>query len=199
MNEVQIGRFSGILHKLLDMKESSPAPTLAPEIIPTLQLEGNRPEWGFLAGERLAAGFDQSVGGAGEISHVILDNPATSNALITVERIVAVTFDGAGDNYLIGIQVGTAPTFSASGAGVLRDSRWGAAQSIGLIATRENAAPMTNDVVSFEAPIQTTLVFDFPFVLAPASRVYVRNGAVARTTTAAFFWRERVLEASETR
>ena len=52
-NEIQVGRFNAVLHKLLDMKEGAPAPQLSGDVIPTLVLENDRPEWIFLGAERL--------------------------------------------------------------------------------------------------------------------------------------------------
>jgi len=62
VNEIQVGRFNGILHKLLAMKEGAPAPTLAPEILAAIVLEADRPEYAFLGGTQLGIGGFISIG-----------------------------------------------------------------------------------------------------------------------------------------
>lgn len=87
-NEILVGRFSGILHKLLSMKEGAPSPQLSPEIMPVIALEVDRPEYDFLAGVRRgssAASYQSSA--AGKFGQFSIRNPSGSGLLAVISNI----------------------------------------------------------------------------------------------------------------
>lgn len=88
MNEIQIGRFSAILQKVLGIADRNPSGVIAPEIVPTLALETDRPEWAYLGGTRLCSGGAPfAAGGATQYGNVYLTNPVGSNCLAILEHV----------------------------------------------------------------------------------------------------------------
>lgn len=87
-NEIDEGGLNAILTTRLGMPGGSPAPSLAPEIMPQLVLENDRPEWGWAKGEMRCSGyFDVAAGGAGVFGYVQFYNPPTSNSIVTIDYI----------------------------------------------------------------------------------------------------------------
>lgn len=50
-NEILSGRYNRLLQKMLSMKGAAPAPQLGGDISAGIELESDRPEWGFLSGD----------------------------------------------------------------------------------------------------------------------------------------------------
>lgn len=88
MNEIQTGRFGRILQGILAIRDKNPSGVIAPEIVPALVLENDRPEWAYLGNERLcASAFPFAAGGVGFYGEVYLTNPTGSNCLAVLEEI----------------------------------------------------------------------------------------------------------------
>lgn len=87
-NEILTGELGEILADRLAMQGGQPAPTLAPEIIPTLPLEVDRPEWVYLGGGRLWGSAVLQVGAAGEQTIGAIENPAGSGIIAVFEQIM---------------------------------------------------------------------------------------------------------------
>ena len=119
-NEIQGGRLNSILHKLLNMAEGSPSPTLATDVFPMLALEVDRPEWHFLGGERLGWARWYLGGTAAQYSHVGLRNPAGSGVLLVVDRIVVSV--AAGNPVQLGLR--TVAAVDVVSSGLSRDTRF---------------------------------------------------------------------------
>lgn len=201
INEIQVGRYNGLLHKLLDMKEGAPAPSLAPEIVPALILESDRPEWAFLKGERLCMGRAQDVATAGQYSSVGLQHVGTRGLLVVLEDIYIIN-GGAGvaGYYLRGDEGLT--TADSTGGAYARDSGHGWVAFVG--AARPSL--YTNAVAPGEAQLfyhtvapNSVLHLQIPFVLRNASAIWVTSDSVNVGVHCNFLWRERILEASELR
>lgn len=194
--EIQVGRFSGLLHKLLSMREGSPAPYLAPDLIATLVLEADRPEWAWLAGTRLGIGRVFEAANAGGPSSVTVDNPTGSGVLVTVEGIIN---NDAANEYLLNFT--TPAALGAFGSGNQRDTRAGAfptimATTVDFTSGWAVAVPGTN--------LSTVLLLQgvaltWPFVLIPGTALVVGGSAANRAIDIAFKWQERVFEPSEAR
>jgi hypothetical protein len=199
LNEIQIGRFNGILHKLLDMKEGAPAPTLATDIFPMLGLEMDRPEWKFLAGENLAAGSRTDAAVAGQTSHVGLQNPAGSGVLVIVEKLILI--GASGNEMRVCMQQGTQA--DATGYGVKLDTRgWPSATAWTPVATLfdyTNATAIGTIATVQRIGPELQRIAEYPMILKPGTRCVVRQSAVNLACQVSFVWRERVLSPSETR
>lgn len=200
LNEIQVGRYNGILHKLLDMKEGSPSPTLASDLFPTICLEGERPEWAFLAGDRLGLAGTSIAGTAGQYVSIVLWNPTGSNILTVTELI---EYWGAAGF------VGDIRYYDADPPGYValnrypRDSRTGWATAIGTTATRvswASSAGVDGNLVA-RLPMAVALekyTITQPFILKPG-RALILVGGLAQQFGVNFYWRERALSPSETR
>ena len=201
INEIQVGRLNGLLHKLLDMKEGAPSPTLASDVFPNIVLESDRPEWKFLAGERLGAGYRYDAAVAGQYSHAGLYNPAGSNVLVIVEQMQLIPTVNGSAYIRLEANYGRR---DAVGYCTIRDPRgWG-----GPTAPQTTAQPFdyTNAVASVGYPLglwyiaaNTLFTYNQPIVLPPGYEVYGVMSAVNQGITAMFSFRERKMERSETR
>ncbi len=82
------GQLTQLLQRRLNMNGPSPAPSLMPEIGPTLCLENDRFEYGALKGENnYARGFGIGASGAGNHGLVVAENPLNSGALFTIQQL----------------------------------------------------------------------------------------------------------------
>ena len=193
-NEIQVARYSGLLHKLLDMKEGAPSPTLATDIFPMLALESDRPEWAFLAGERLCFMQWHDAAVVAEYSSLGLRNPVASGVLVVVESMNVMIATGG---YALGMRGNS--TVDAANPGRTRDSRTAAQATAAQMVERTQgtvpAYPMwTGAVIS-----NTNGFSEFPVILTPGWELMIWNATVNSNITVAFTWRERALGSSETR
>lgn len=86
-NDIGADRFQARLTKELRIKGSMPAPVLAPEIVPVLVVEGERPENLILQRERRYACGLTLGAVAAEFYYFQLNNPAGRNGVVIVEEI----------------------------------------------------------------------------------------------------------------
>lgn len=206
MNDVQVGRYAQALHKLLEMSEGAPTPTLAPELFAMLGLEVDRPEWEFLKGGKLCTGYGVEAGAAGVLSIVAMVNPSGSNTLAVIDRIEATS----PDTYLK-FCLAFHTTFSAfdsdgvsrpidtrDGIGGLGYARYPTCQIL-----TDQRATISQTVVriypkaSDRANTYNTFVWDHPIVLIGGCGIGIEPGSVNVQTSATFWWRERVIEKME--
>lgn len=199
MNEIQAARYSSALHKLLGIGEGAPVPTLAPELIATLALEVDRPEWKYLAGERLCAGGGADAAVAGENSHVAMVNPLQSQAIIVIERVIMVP-SGATSLY-------TGQAVRPSGAGTAQlgsgflDQRWplGSGVTTGQVWTKTQAGVAVVTTMDRRPAVagNAERIIDYPIVLPPGGCHMVAAVTVNTTLTVNYIWRERNIEPTE--
>lgn len=203
VNEVQSGRYNAILHKLLDMKEGAPAPTLAPEILSAIVLEQDRPEWKFLGGERMVTGFASQAAVVGEYQGNGCRNPAASGILLVIEAIIPVNNPTIQVNLVTSDAVATDVTTISSP--FARDSRLGFTGNGG--AGRLLTASSTNATLNRSGPVgrfigstgTPVVPWVWPFVLSPGFELFVVNINQNTASSATWVWRERPLESSEQR
>lgn len=202
-NEIQVGRYNAILHKLLDMKEGAPAPSLAPDVFATLVLEADRPEWKFLAGERLACGSRAvAAGGAGTYANIVLWNRTGSGVLVVVDALL--NRNSAARDMSISV-TSTDPAsvggYSSTSFRGLRDTRFGVtanAQPAALIYSVATASPLgANVLMNFY--LNAGNRFDLPIVLAPGTGLSIADKTANEAMTTGIIWRERIESLSETR
>lgn len=201
-NEIQIGRLNSILHKLLDMKEGAPSPSLAPDVFAMIGLEMDRPEWKFLAGERLCSGSKQvAAGGAGTYGNIVLRNPPNSNTLLVVESLQ--NCESAARALIIAVSsTDITGTYSSANAyRGLRDTRFGVtanAKPSGQLWSLATAAGTSTNILRQWRPVQHELL-PFPMILAPGDNLSVFDSVANQSDWVAFMWRERVMSTSERR
>jgi hypothetical protein len=205
VNEIQIGRWGNILHKLLAMKEGNPAPILAPEVIPTVVLEAERPEWNFLANVVNAWGFVDQAAAVGQVAQCGILNPVGSNVLAVLESVSVSKVDANQFRlYVLFQDNAVTPT-----RGSYRDFRFGRrggastdlqGGSTTLFNTSSVAIPTNSRQVALfwhDSVVNVDIPLDV--VLPPNSILFVANVSSNEFLAASFRWRERALEPSETR
>lgn len=202
-NEIQVGRFNGVLHKLLAMREGAPSPTLATDIFPTICLEHDRPEWLYLAGASRHQGYTSITGVAAQYSSICLYNPAGSAALIVVEgvHIYPSAAVAVREYPMVGYAAALAG-WTAVGTRGATDLRLGYGQGVGRIyRVTEVALPLQNAFSQIMGPAVSNqnLVLEHPWVLGPDTGYRITCPTVNTTLTVSFRWRQRPLEPSETR
>lgn len=197
-NEIQVGRFNAVLHKLFDMKEGAPSPQVASEIMPVITLESDRPEWAFLANERLCYGGSAQNAVAGELSHIQLLN-RSSDALVVVKEI-RVQSPGGATFLTIGNVDAVFPGASVQLSSGFTDSRLSrtANRTAAQIWRQTNAASLLdNALYNFYSDGYHRLTF--PIVLTANRGIGVRTTSVNEILGVQFVWTERFIEDSETR
>lgn len=197
-NEIQVGRYNGILHKLMGMKEGAPSPQLSGDIVPGIILEADRPEWKFLAGEHLCMGGLALAGTAAEKGAVELWNPPGSGTLIVIEKI-QMTCGTNPSEFWAGHQ-GVALASQAGGAYL--DSRLNRGSQVTVGQTRfdtDGAVLLTTVIYRMHTLARTPLVIDTPVILTPGNGWAVVCTTDNEPIDVAFSWQERTLEPSELR
>lgn len=214
VNEIQIGRWSGILHKLLSMKEGAPSPVLAPEITPGIILENDRPEWRFLGGDNAAIFYQELGGVAGQSQFAQVVNPITSGVIAIVEQIFAghvVAVATQGTYRIYGFQ--TAPIALANQLNVsVQDFRYALGAptlsvTVPLLGTYVSSAALPASWAGVSqvivAPIMAGNLFTpglfSPIILPPGTAIGIQNTLANSAFTFAFWVRFRQLEQAETR
>lgn len=202
-NELQIGGPNAVLHKLLNMKEGAPAPVLNPELVASLVLQDDRPEWGFLSGEHICFGSANQVAVAGELAGVLLANPVNSGVLVVMTRL----FHRSTGGLIVFGETITAAIPGTNSAVNNADTRAGTAVVGGRHAGIAGQVRNVSSAVSLiTAPGYYTVApneyRDDPnirVVLAPGSYFLLENNAANNPLRVLFNWYERALERSETR
>lgn len=177
------------------------APSLAPEIMPVVVLENDRPEYRVLEGGGIfARGVSVPAGGAGNRSGVLV-YPTSPDTLVVIERIDWLV--GSGQLRLNIMNFGPPPAtlpFGTVVRGTTRDTRQG---TVGSPRT-SNAAVWTDNTAAAISPSSNLWIgaasgsMNAAIVLAPYTALYAFPDAdnVAITYFSAF-WRERKLNPSE--
>jgi len=200
-NEIQAGRFSALLQKLCSIKGAAPAPQLAGEIIPTLPLEVDRPEWKYLAGERLCWGTATQAAVAGENAHVGLFNLPQSG-LLAVTELINIRPAAAASVYMGHLDTLFSGGGTAQAAHGFRDSRLprGPQTSTAVLYTKSNAGSLltTNLFRVYQLSTnQAGIQLGFPIVLGPGSGFVVVCATVNTELRVSMAWRERKIEQDE--
>lgn len=192
-----------ILAKRLTTPGAAVAPGVAPELFPNLVLENDRPEWKYLAGEKLAsmAGFAIAAVAA-SISTIRLRNPLGSNVLAIFEEIEVqpasatdVVISRITESGALGTEGGTASrdTRFADDALVTGHCRiqvtGGAIMVPGL-----NAVPLRR---WFSVASGERVISRLPYVLSPGNAIDITTVTENITLLASAAWRERAAQPGE--
>jgi len=223
-NEIQRGGLNRILYRTLTIKgDVPPAPLIGAEIVPTMPLEVDRPEWGFLAGERRCWAEASLFNVAGQVCKVVLENPAGSGIFLVIERLTLYTGNSPSNGPLSAIVhygdpdtpadgIGGMMAMNATGnqPGLARDFRWGQKNvvinyNLALSAARMLTGTSGIGMGGFFAGDVCTPIFvqsgfipeRIPeFILPPGWKIGV-EGSVNTALCALFAWRERNMEPQE--
>lgn len=207
VNEIQAGRYNANLTKLLSMKEGSPAPTLAPEILAAFVLESDRVEWGFLKAEHICLGATIQPAGVTTLAFSSIINPVGSGALVVIEQIW-VSSNVSMDVFLaiqkLGQPTGTdglnknhrdtrssTATGSNAAAGVVAVIIDGGNIPANALIVFANATIRVDPTSGHTAPCE--------IVLSPGFRIVLEAKTINAALCVTYFWRERTLESSELR
>jgi len=200
-NEIQVGRLNGLLHKLLAMKEGSPSPTLAPEIVPAIILENDRPEFHFAAGTTIAMAGGDAGAVVGQVPQILITNPASSGVLTILEHVLLIKTAATVFAQLLPTSVG-----SGGQARNVRDSRRppvvvaGSHAGIATRVTGTNAAVSLITAAGYVMRAEVdTFQTDLEIVLGPGTEILFEGSVGGIGLTMAFRWRERAIEPSEQR
>lgn len=198
MNELQQNRYDQIIRRVGGIvgPGSKVAEALS-ELFPVIDLERVPGELLILGGTKLCWGSINLSGGAGASARTQLFNPIDSGILITVSRVL-ISVD-TGQTIRIGITNAALTTGVATQ--LFRDIRGGPTQRpTGEIRSQASVAesPAT---VTFR--LQADVTFDLRdensvAVLTPGFGMEVGANDQATQISAAYFWRERPSERSET-
>lgn len=159
-------------------------------------LENDRPEWGYIKGEVLAAGRSGVGAVAGQFGYVALTNPLNSGVLATVESL----------NWQFGASHGFVKlrALTAAGAPVtsgVRDSRWmpngGVARPSCLVSAGTSGAAAPEPQLDYLFPTNYG-ERNTAYTLRPGTSLWVEL-EVANITlpTVTYVWRERAAASGE--
>jgi len=207
-NEIQIGRLNSVLHKLLDMKEGAPAPSLSSDITAMLALEVDRPEWKFLGGEKLCVAPFLPTAVANNMGQGSLFNPVGSNVLCIIEDWVLTV--QSTNTFTAEVRVDTSEIGGTLRSGQLMDGRWGTPNTVfPTCRVRDNATGVLVGGFLLAnwrgsgslATVSATRPPALPFILLPglAYTVGYVQGVANANVFGYFRWRERAFEPSELR
>lgn len=200
-NEILTGTLSNVLAKRLGMQTGTPAPSLAPEIMPTLSLEVDRPEWHYLAGSTLASGFGNVPATVGNLSTVRLNNPANSNVIIVVEQLQSLCTASA--EIRLYPARSSPPTLLAQQASspsdtrILQKSTAPTRNTVGLLSQDAIAAASPGGFVAGRLFAAISNPLRVSFILAPGSALDIQCATANTALQCAVWWRERAAVSGE--
>jgi hypothetical protein len=201
-NEILVGRYNAVLHKLLTMKDGAPAPTLATDIAAGITLEEDRPDWFFLGGEMLCSAPVLLAASPGNFGTAGLQ-AATTGVMAVVTGIIINNENAAAASF--NIKQGGTP------AGALfrswpRDTRFlipNTTRSNLQVGSATAAAAAGNLYQRVTLPAGGSIYIPTEYILVPgasgAQQLAVETGIANSIVSCTFIWRERVQEPSETR
>jgi len=201
MNEIQSDRWDRWLRKLFDIRSGAVAPTLAPELVPTIAVEPeDRPENEYIREHRLYFSYATCGAIEGSYSFVFLVNDS-DDRLVICERIIASS------SFVVSVMDRCGLAYwelsPAAQTPVARDSRYYLAyrNSAGALHIAVDTAIhlpegwlIPNEWNGF---INVPWEFPVPLVIAPHDAVVVRASPTNVEITASFSWREREYELGE--
>jgi len=166
------------------------------DLFPMLDVENLPGELYLLAGTRLGYGGGTITSAVAQTPRVQLFNPADSGLIVTITSLVISTAATLTMRMLTQPLAQATDTFNAR----VRDTRLGPATfTTCQVRIASDAIVLTSDV-EFRTLPNTPTTFDDPngvVVLAPGTGFTVTTAGTNQELQAAFWWRERVAEASE--
>jgi len=179
-NEYTRARFNDGIRSLLGMDAQTPAPSVAPEVSPSLDInEQDDPTLFYLRAERLMAWRQSQAAAAGAYAAWHLFNPANSGMVVVVEDLLLHS-DLAGLAYF-SLTLGSAA--GTPGTSQVRDARWPNQRGMAVMSVSSDAVnpsgylnllwvyviAFNNSVVELRAPV----------VIPPGYQFQVGHGTIA--------------------
>ena len=197
MAHINVGRFNGILGRMLSMGGmEDPAGELSPEISAVLVMENDRPEWKYLANEKLCAGVGVEIASGAFLTASRLRNPVGSGVLAVVEFIrISMTLAG---RYSMRFGLITTDRATAQSA-ITVDARFAIANVAPALVLSSSAAAFASSVTfdSSDVLASAPVVYEQKIILFPGSALEIGSTAINTGTTVAFSWRERAFQPFE--
>jgi len=197
MTELQQNRYDKLLRRVggLIGAKSMVSDALG-ELFPTIDVENVPGELLMLSGTRIAMATSQlGVLAANRNLHQLF-NPADSQVLLVVTKLLLRSNVAE----LMRLAITNAALTTATGNEVLRDTRLGvAALAVGQNRTVQQAGGVAAHM-EFQVEANITLKLEDEnslFVLFPGTGVTLASTSLGVSTTAGWWWRERVFEGAE--
>lgn len=190
MRLIQDGRFSEYLRVLFGSKQTEQMTGL-PDIMPVVQVAGERPEDAYLRGDKLFMTCQSNGPVAGQYSQCWLEMSPLSvgDWMAVIERIDIVEPSGAG--LFASISLMPALAIGSLGSSIFpRDGRIANAQGAhckAYVGNGSNAVPSASTASLIVSAGQDVTE---PIVVGPGSRLYIEGGAVNQQLQVSWFWRE---------
>jgi len=195
--EIQTDRYSQIIRRVAgQIGPGGRVVESLTDLFPVVDLEDVPGELLLLGGTRLCFGGGALTGAAGEVARHQLFNPAGSDALITLTRVIM----SSGPNTTFRWGRSAAALTTGIGTEIFRETRLlGTSLPVGQIRQDSTVAfsPGTNQAhVLASSPLILEDVNGVA-ILSPGQGFEFSSNTVASNTAASFFWRERPAEQSE--
>jgi len=187
-NQVNEGGLNQILTRRLGMQGGASAPGVAPELFPVISLENDRPEWGYLKGERICGRNVTVAAVAGSFSFMQLYLPSTSTEIAVVTSIANTGSSSIGIARGVGIGGGVGG-WIAQTVGT-RDFRWNGERTSCLL-ERNSGAALPSLFPAFGLLTTTKLLYQEPIVITPGTSLILFGNALNTAIVAELAWRER--------
>jgi len=195
LNQILQPRFSSMLSRYFAIRGAgSPAPTLAPEIAPSFDVnQMDDPPQFYTRGEKIAGGAGSVVAVAAQHAYIQVINPVGSGQLVILDAVMASSAASAAA--AIFSSGSFAPTNNLGAS--MRDSRWvnlpvatvsGGTQVAPLITAGHVYRYVSNADPKYESQ---------QIVLPPGTAFVVASLVVNNALTVGFTWRERTLPNEE--
>ncbi len=199
-NEILVGRYSRSLQKLLGIKGGAPAPVFSTELGAHFHLLHGR-ETHFHQGWSLYGNSIQIPANVGFISQAKLRNPAGSNVIIVVEKILLVAVT-TGQEVDVSIAAATATDLTSFPATIPIDSRQGIQGSTGIFSWSNSIGNASLLVIlrAFIPPNdqRDVILKDHEEILIlPGGGLALTGNLAGQQLNLSMLWRERFLEEPE--
>lgn len=199
MSDTRIGtgRFSELLKRVLGIPGAEfAAADLAPEIQAGVVLEIDRPEYGFLKGERLCGWAGTAAAAAALRSTIRMANPNNSNLLIVIHRITVSV-----NTVLVAMRFNPTTTGEVASTAEAQalDRRWGQAPAAFFASNITLAiggiGGLVFGMMRRVSEGATSMAHDYfsPIILSPGQSVILIPGADNLAMSAHFVWTERAI------
>jgi hypothetical protein len=170
--------------------------SIAPELLPVIALQVDRPEWLLHLGELpLSLGILQALNAA-QNSAAQIRNPPGSNTIVMVDE-VEVSMTAAGEVFASVQQISAADMTTLAGTNIGRDTRSGSSRGMAQVSSQNNVAT-TNIIRRIQNGSGLPWVWrNLGVILAPGSALQVSTGSVNESLSVSFVWRERRVRPEE--
>jgi len=192
----EIGEYAldQVLTRRLTTPGGSVAPTVAPELFGTLVLENDRPEWGYLKGERYCARSFFKAAVAAQYNMFQFYLPTTAKELVVIELIQNRTAQSDQVARMVGIGGGLGGW--AAVATATRDTRYNGDRTSLIVESNNNVALPTRFQTMWQFS-STATPMDAPIIIAPGGCLCISSNGLNTDLSVNVAWRERGAQPGE--